>query len=121
MLLERKTYVESILNKINECSIKGLDALYKNNLKTVGLLMYENHELLKLLGVSSEKLDKVVELSKKNNVHGAKLSGGGGGGIAVALLDKYNKAFEDELMHEGFICIKADISEEGAKDNINNN
>lgn len=56
----------------------------------LGKLMIQNHELLKKLGVSTEKLDKVVEIGKKY-AYGAKLSGAGGGGVAIVLIDKVKK------------------------------
>ncbi|MEM0201166.1 MAG: mevalonate kinase [Candidatus Micrarchaeaceae archaeon] len=119
MLAEKKVYTENIFDKINECSINGLKYLYENDLEKVGVLMYENHELLKLLEVSSKKLDIAVGISKKYNAHGAKLSGGGGGGVAVALLRENNKLLENELISEGFVCINTKISEYGAKALIN--
>lgn len=118
LLKEKKEYAEGILNKINECSVKGLEYLYKNEFENVGKIMYENHELLKLLEVSSEKLDKAVSIARKHKAHGAKLSGGGGGGVAVAILEVHNPILEKELSDEGFVCIKTEISENGAKDMI---
>jgi len=61
-----------------------------NSKEELGKLMIQNHELLKKLGVSTEKLDKVVEIGKKY-AHGAKLSGAGGGGVAIVLIDKVKK------------------------------
>ena len=114
LLNENKEHTEKILDSINECSIKGLDALAKNKMQELGALMYKDHELLKELEVSNEGLDKAVDIAKKHNAHGAKLSGGGGGGIAIALLKTYDKKLEEELQKGGFSCIKAHISEKGS-------
>ena len=57
--------------------------------KDIGNLMVQNHQLLKDLGVSTEKLDKVVEIGKKY-AYGGKLSGAGGGGIVIILCDNEN-------------------------------
>ncbi len=116
LLKERKEYAEGILDKINECSVKGLEYLYKNNFQKVGEVMYENQELLRTLNVSSDKLDKAVSIARKHKAHGAKLSGGGGGGVAVAILEAHNAVLEKELSDEGFVCIKTEISETGAKE-----
>ena len=113
LLKENKDHTEKILEEINECSIRGLEALANNRMKELGTLMYKDHELLKQLEVSSKGLDNAVDIAKKHNAHGAKLSGGGGGGIAIALLEEYDKKLEEELENEGFSCIKADISEKG--------
>jgi len=53
----------------------------------LGELMIKNHELLKKLGVSTTKMDKVVELGSRYG-YGAKLSGAGGGGVVVILTDE---------------------------------
>ena len=116
LLNEKKEYTEKILDEINECSVKGLDAIANNKIQELGRVMYKDHELLKKLEVSSDGLDMAVNIAKKYSAHGAKLSGGGGGGVAIALLEEYDKKLEDELKKEGFVCIEAKISEKGAKD-----
>lgn len=53
--------------------------------------MWENHGLLRQLGVSTERLDALVDAARQAGALGAKLSGGGGGGCMVAL------AFEEDV------------------------
>jgi len=53
----------------------------------LGELMLKNHELLRELGVSTKKIDEVVELGTRYG-YGAKLSGAGGGGVVVILADR---------------------------------
>ncbi len=53
----------------------------------LGLLMDENHRLLIELGVSSPTLDRLVQVAKAAGASGAKLSGAGGGGCIVALIE----------------------------------
>lgn len=60
------------------------------NITELGILMSKNHELLKELGVSTEKIDKVVEVGKEYG-YGAKLTGAGGGGAVLILVDENNK------------------------------
>ena len=75
--------------------------------------MYEDQELLRLLGVSSDGIDKAVEIAKNNGAYGAKLSGGGGGGIAIAMTE--NKArLSDALARAGFRVFDTGISLDGA-------
>lgn len=49
--------------------------------------MNEAHQLLGTLGVSTPRLDELVELARNHGARGAKLSGAGGGGIVLALTD----------------------------------
>lgn len=82
---KEKEKTEKLLDAIEDCSVKGLKALSKGDLKMVGEYMYKDQELLRELGVSSKGLDRAVELARENGAYGAKLSGGGGGGIAIAI------------------------------------
>lgn len=53
----------------------------------LGPLLTENHRLLTSLGVSTPELDGLVTLALDAGAHGAKLSGAGGGGIVIAVVD----------------------------------
>jgi mevalonate kinase len=106
---------EKKLEEIEECAIKGLKALAKGDLVEGGKYMYRDQELLKELGVSSKGLDKVVELAKKNGAYGAKLSGGGGGGMAVAIC-KDPEALIKVMEENGFKSYVAKVALKGAKE-----
>ncbi|MEZ4322434.1 MAG: mevalonate kinase [Myxococcota bacterium] len=54
---------------------------------SLGELLTENHGYLRQLGVSTPTLDQVVDLCLGAKAHGAKLSGAGGGGVVLALID----------------------------------
>jgi len=70
-------------------------ALADNHLKEFGELMYASHESLKdLYEVSGVELDTIVEFSKNYpDVTGARMTGAGFGGCAIALVKK--EAFDD--------------------------
>ena len=51
----------------------------------LGMLMTQNHRLLQALDVSSALLDRLVETALHGGAYGAKLSGGGRGGVMIAL------------------------------------
>ena len=63
-------------------------ALSNNNLAEFGRLMYASHNSLRdLYEVSGKELDTIVEYSKTdNNVAGARMTGAGFGGCAIALV-----------------------------------
>lgn len=63
----------------------ALKALKEMDLITLGALMNMNHELLKVIGVSHESLDRLVEATRKAGALGSKLTGGGGGGCMISL------------------------------------
>jgi mevalonate kinase len=108
-----KEEAEIIFDKIDSYAKLGLELLKKGDIEGFGKIMYSNQELLKKLGVSNENLDAVVERAKENGMLGAKLSGGGGGGIAIILTNRELdlRTFEDL----GFYIRKASIDYNGAK------
>jgi galactokinase len=66
------------------------DALKAGELFTFGKLMYASHESLKeLYEVSGKELDTIVEFCKTyNGCIGARMTGAGFGGCAIALVKK---------------------------------
>jgi len=76
-------------------------ALAGNNLAEFGHLMYASHDSLRdLYEVSGKELDTVVEYSKTNpDVAGARMTGAGFGGCAIALVkaDAFEK-FSEEII-----------------------
>jgi mevalonate kinase len=109
---------EDIFRHIHDCSVRGTAALKKADVHSLGKCMFQDHELLQQLGVSSPNLDKLVEIAKGRGALGAKLSGGGGGGMAVVLTGKSTQTEEmgDEFRSSGFNVINARISQKGACD-----
>ncbi|MEM0372888.1 MAG: mevalonate kinase [archaeon] len=75
------------MNRIAEDAVKEVK---RPNLKKLGELMNENQEHLRSLGVSHPKLEKLIKASIDAGAVGAKLSGGGGGGIMIALCANEN-------------------------------
>jgi mevalonate kinase len=68
----------------------------------LGVLMKENHRLLQKIGVSTKVLNQLVETAIAAGALGAKLSGSGGGGNMIALVETgYAQAVESALIHAG--------------------
>lgn len=65
----------------------GRKAIESGELEPLGPLMDENHALLQQMGVSSLKLDALVEAARSAGALGAKLSGAGRGGSLIALVE----------------------------------
>ncbi|NJP05642.1 MAG: mevalonate kinase [Chloroflexaceae bacterium] len=60
-------------------------ALQQGNLAELGQRLTDNQRLLEQIGVSSEELEQLVQSALDAGAWGAKLSGGGWGGIMIAL------------------------------------
>jgi len=74
------------VDRIGEIVLEGVEATKKNDKKSLGRLMIENHALLNQLGVGHPALDKLVEACSGHS-YGAKMTGAGGGGSMIALTD----------------------------------
>jgi mevalonate kinase len=83
---EKEKFQEYIhdVRGISQTAVKSLET---GDFTTLGYLMFENHELLKKVGVSHPMLDKLVNVAKKAGALGAKLTGAGGGGCILALCE----------------------------------
>ncbi|MBI4230498.1 MAG: hypothetical protein HY608_06655 [Planctomycetes bacterium] len=75
---------EAIFDAIEACARSGLDALRHADAGRLGGLFAENQGHLARLGVSTRKIDAVLGAIAPH-VHGAKITGAGGGGCVVAI------------------------------------
>jgi len=67
---------------------RGWTALEQKNWPELGRLMNQNQALLRRLGVSTPKLDQMIETALAAGAYGAKLSGAGGGDCMIALVPR---------------------------------
>jgi len=74
------------LDSIRGIVERGVDALGRRDVAALGRLMDENQEQLAWFGVSTEALDRACAEARAAGALGAKLTGGGGGGCAIALV-----------------------------------
>ncbi len=103
-----KENTQKILDAIGECSIQGIEAIKNLDVVALGDAMFKDHELLRQLGVSANKLDEVVYTAKESGEFGAKLSGGGGGGIAI-VLSKNPDQFSSRMQRKNLKVMKTSI------------
>ncbi len=73
-------------------------ALESGHLVALGWLLRENHRLLRAIGVSTPKLDRLVEAAQAAGAYGAKLTGAGGGGRMLALIPPERRAAVREAL-----------------------
>lgn len=87
------------------------EALGREDLRQTGRIMNENHEVLKQMGLSHERLIELCDLANSLGAYGAKVTGGGRGGYMLALTpgaelqDKVASEFE----RRGIATIRATI------------
>lgn len=84
-LARRPEVVERTFDGIDTLANKSVAAIEAGRWYEVGQLMDLNHALLTSLMVSTEALERACHLARDAGALGAKLTGGGGGGCAVAL------------------------------------
>ncbi|HYL66048.1 MAG TPA: mevalonate kinase [Nitrosopumilaceae archaeon] len=85
--------------------------LEKKDLESLGLLMSKNQDLLERINISTEKLALLVREAKKTSF-GAKITGAGGGGCVIALVDKSNleKTLSNLKTHSECFSAKIDFN-----------
>jgi galactokinase len=101
----------------NERVKQAIEALEKGNMEKLGELMVKSHNSLKeLYEVSSKELDIMVEaFLKSDGVYGARMTGAGFGGCAIALVEgklqeetikRVNKEYKEKIgiKAEFYIC-----------------
>jgi len=108
-----KEKYDRIFGEAEKLAGKAKEALEKNDLKRVGDLMNENHRLLQQIEVSSETLDKMVEIARDNGAFGAKVTGGGVGGCMVALTPgEAQERVANALTNKGFDVLRIGVGHE---------
>jgi len=95
---------DALFDQIGDIVDEAREAIETGSIGRLGPLMDDNHELLIELGVSSKKLDELVEAARFAGAMGAKLSGAGRGGNMIALV-------EDDVTEE----LAEALGEAGAK------
>ena len=91
------------LEAMDRLAERGTDAIRVWDLPTLGSLMIENQRYLDWFGVSTPALNKICAVAIGAGALGAKLTGGGGGGCAVALVTlEYREAVCASVKAAGF-------------------
>ena len=92
LLRRRPRQTGECIEAIGRISRRALATLAGERPAEIGSLMYENHEQLRALEVSSPQLDRLVRIARGAGAAGAKLSGAGRGGNVIALVDESSRA-----------------------------
>ncbi len=109
-----KSGFETFLSKSKALVLEGLQSLLKADWKKMGELMNQNQDLLRQIGVSHERLEELISAALDAGAYGAKLTGAGGGGVVIALVDENSREnVSKALIDSGGKIIDGNISGEG--------
>ncbi len=112
----KEAELDGIYNSIEEIVEQAKEALIKENFERVGELMNLNQLELEKLGVSSEKLNTLINAAKNSGAYGAKLSGAGGGDCMIALAPPNKKqAVEKAIEEAGGQVLKVEVNPQGVR------
>jgi mevalonate kinase len=115
-----KSFKENNENEFsNLCKDEGklvedvLELFKKNNIKVLGEKVNENQRYLETIGISNEKIRKMIQIGKESSF-GAKITGAGGGGCVFALTDdtNLNKTI-NQFRNKNYECFSVKIDLEG--------
>lgn len=108
--------IENIYTSIQSIVDLARKSLLKSDWETAGELMNFNQGYLVSLGVSSQKLDNMINAAKDAGAYGAKLSGAGGGDCMISLAPPSKMRFVEQVISKAsgqVINIKTNV--EGVK------
>lgn len=83
----------------------------KNDLKQLGRCMTQNQDLLKNIGISNDKLNKMIKIANQVT-YGSKITGAGGGGCIISLSDNIQDVI-NYLKENKIECLSAKIDFKG--------
>lgn len=92
----------------------AITSLKENNMNKLGLLMLQNHDLLKKIGISTDKIDLLINEARKTS-YGAKITGAGGGGCIISLVDNSNSKNTLTNLEKISDCFMAKIDYSGLR------
>jgi mevalonate kinase len=108
--------IEKDFNQITRLVEVGKKAIENKNWRRLGQLMNVNQKILRELGVSTSRLDKLIKAALTAGAWGAKLSGSGGGDCMLALVQEQRKhQVEQALVVAGGVLVPVSTGVEGVK------
>jgi len=114
---EKPELVEGVLERLNEISHLGLEAIKLQNLEEIGRLMTSYYWELRKLNISTANLDEIIQIALENQALGAKPTGGWGGGCCIVLIKDREQGEKLKAMFEkrGFRVFETRLGVEGVR------
>lgn len=91
-LLQKSTQAQKNMERLGELADITKKAWINHDIKTVGNIFTEAQTILHSFDISTPKIDQLQKIALANDALGFKLSGGGLGGITIALCDNEESA-----------------------------
>ena len=70
----------------------------------MGPLMTLAHQNLRTIGVTTDKLEELVDIARASGAWGAKLTGAGGGGAVIAVAASPERYWSSEMSPNRYAC-----------------
>ncbi|BBM84039.1 mevalonate kinase [Candidatus Uabimicrobium amorphum] len=93
---------DKTMQKMGSFAAIALDAFEREDFSTIGHLFDENQCCLQKIGVSCSEIDFVCDEARRHGALGAKLTGAGGGGCVIVLVEKQQPQLQEILEQRGF-------------------
>lgn len=100
-LAEAPSLYQPRIEAIGRLVREGREALEAGDWVRLGACMQQNQVELEILGVSTPGLERLIRVALDAGALGAKLTGAGGGGMAVALFRESPEILASQLQAEG--------------------
>jgi mevalonate kinase len=104
-----------IMKLIGQVVSRAEGSLLSGDLSELGFLMNLNHSLLDALGVSTRRLNELVNVARDSGAYGAKLTGAGGGGCVIALVPEKGEVVETAMRLHGSMVMRTKLGAEGVR------
>ena len=109
-------YFDNLASAVSDLTLRAADDMRKGEFRDLGRVMTLNQALLSSLGVSTDKLDFMVNELLSIGALGAKLTGAGGGGSVVAVARRgKEKSIVSGLRARGYETFSAPIPVGGVR------
>ncbi len=105
-------FFDQLCKQENDIIKEASYSLKKNDLNALGLLMSKNQDLLQQIKVSTKQIDLLIKEARKTS-YGAKITGAGGGGCIISLVDESNLAATVDNLKNIADCFPVKIDYEG--------
>lgn len=97
----------TLIDKLGSLTSVVYEGYLTQNEKLVGKALTNAQKILNSLGISTEKINQMVNLALSNGALGAKLTGGGLGGCVIALAKDYQVATAIKKSWENLTLLKS--------------